>query len=60
MQSRDPDKAVRDLPRRKPTWGDLQKVTFPQPTDVGEDENDSVAQAADKVLPSWYGFGDLP
>ena len=58
MQPRDPDKAVRDLPRRKPTGGDLQKVIFPQLVD--EDEDDCVTQAADKVLSSWDGFGDLP
>ena len=60
MQPRDPDKAVRDLPGRKPTGGDLQKVIFPQLVDVGKDEDDGVTQAADKVLPSWDGFGDLP
>ena len=56
MQPRDPDKVVRDLPRRKPTGGDLQKVIFPQLVDVGKDEDDGVTQAADKVLPSWDGF----
>ena len=56
MQPRDPDKTVRDLPRRKSTGGDLQKVIFPQLADVGEDEDDRVTQAADKVLSSWDGF----
>ena len=56
MQPRDPDKAVRDLPRRKPTGGDLQKVIFPQLADVDEDEDDRITQATDKVLSSWDGF----
>ena len=56
VQPRDPDKVVRDLPRRKPTGGDLQKVIFPQLADVGKGEDDRVTQATDKVLSSWDGF----